>query len=295
MKTLSPALQAHLESRTTTLAWCWRLQRRDGVNLGFTDHDRELMVDGLLYEAAAGFATSEIEDAVGFAVPNLEVSAALTSGRLTEADLAAGLYDGARVELWRVNWADPAQRVRMRTGTVGEVRRNGAAFVAELRGLAAALDQPQGRLYQYTCDAALGDARCGINLASPLYQSTASIAAVESPSRILLAGLAAYAPDVFTRGLLTVLTGAAATRALEIRRHAVIGSVAELDLWQPLVPTPAPGDEVRVSAGCDKTYATCRDVFANAVRFRGFPHMPGNGFLSAVARPGDANDGDALR
>jgi hypothetical protein len=42
MKTLSPALQAHLDDGTTTLSWCWRISRADGVALGFTDHDRAL-------------------------------------------------------------------------------------------------------------------------------------------------------------------------------------------------------------------------------------------------------------
>ena len=39
MKTLLPALQAHLDGGATTLAWCWRIERSDGVVFGFTDHD----------------------------------------------------------------------------------------------------------------------------------------------------------------------------------------------------------------------------------------------------------------
>jgi hypothetical protein len=42
MKSLNPALQAHLDEGTTTLAWCWRITRADGVTFGFTDHDRTL-------------------------------------------------------------------------------------------------------------------------------------------------------------------------------------------------------------------------------------------------------------
>ena len=36
MKNLSPALQAHLDDGTTTLSWCWRISRADGMALGFT-------------------------------------------------------------------------------------------------------------------------------------------------------------------------------------------------------------------------------------------------------------------
>ncbi len=105
MKALPPALQAHLDSGATTLAWCWRLARADGTHLGFTDHDRDLTFDGTTFEAASGFTATDIKDAVGLGVDNLEVSSALRSDALNEDDLAAGLYDDAAVEIWRVNWA----------------------------------------------------------------------------------------------------------------------------------------------------------------------------------------------
>ena len=40
MKSLPTGMQAHLDDGTTTLAWCWRIQRADGAVFGFTDHDR---------------------------------------------------------------------------------------------------------------------------------------------------------------------------------------------------------------------------------------------------------------
>jgi hypothetical protein len=155
MKSLPPSLQSHLETGTTTLAWCWRVTRNDGTSLGFTDHDRDLAFDGTVFEAATGFTASEIRDALGLSVDNLGVSSALKSDRLNEDDLAAGLFDDASVEIWRVNWADTDSRVLMRTGSLGEVRRSGAAFTAEERGLAHYLQQPKGRLFQSGCDADL--------------------------------------------------------------------------------------------------------------------------------------------
>ena len=60
MKTFAPALQAHLDEGTTTLSWCWRISRTDGVTLGFTDHDRVLTFDGTAFEPESGFAASEV-------------------------------------------------------------------------------------------------------------------------------------------------------------------------------------------------------------------------------------------
>jgi uncharacterized phage protein (TIGR02218 family) len=287
MKSLPPSLAAHLATGTTTLAWCWRVTRNDGVRFGFTDHDRDLAFDGTAFEAATGFTASEIRDALGLSVDNLEVSSALKSDRLDEDDLAAGLYDDAAIEIWRVNWADPDARVLMRSGSLGEVRRSGAAFTAEVRGLAHYLQQPKGRLYQSGCDADLGDARCGVDLDDPAFRGTGTVIAAAGRRQLTASGLDAFAEGWFTRGLVTFTSGANANRAQEVKRHTLAGATATIELWQPMALDILADDTFTVTAGCDKRFATCRAKFANAVNFRGFPHMPGPDYVLAVARPGE--------
>jgi uncharacterized phage protein (TIGR02218 family) len=280
MKILSPEFSAHLASGATTLCWCWRLTRRDGAQLGFTDHDRPLTFDGTTFEAASGFTASEIKDSIGLSVDNLEVTSAISSNALVEADLAAGTYDDAAVEIFRVNWSDPSQRVLMRSGSLGEVRRSGIAFSAEVRGLAHYLQQPKGRLYQYTCDADLGDARCTIDRTDPAYLGHGAVQSVASARQFTATGLSAYAAAWFTRGLLTFTSGAATGQQVEIKAHAVSanGDVS-IELWSPARLPLVEGQTFTVTAGCDKHLTTCTAKFANAVNFRGFPHMPGNDFL----------------
>jgi uncharacterized phage protein (TIGR02218 family) len=293
MKHLPPSLQAHLDTGATTLAWCWRLTRRDGAVLGFTDHDRDLAFDDTTFAAATGFTATEIKDAAGLSVDNLEVESALSATSLNEDDLAAGLFDDAAIEIWRVNWVDTAQRVLMRSGSLGEVRRAGSAFTAEVRGLAHYLQQPKGRLFQYGCDADLGDARCGVDLDDPDLSAAGTVIAASSQRRFSVAGLDDFEGDWFARGLLTFTTGANAGRSQEVRRH-ILGAPVVIELWQSFAHAIGPGDAFTITAGCDKQFATCQAKFANAVNFRGFPHMPGNDFVTAVARPGDpANDGRA--
>lgn len=280
MKTLSPAFAAHLASGATTLCWCWRLTRRDGTKLGFTDHDCPLTFDATTFEAASGFTASEIKDTIGLSVDNLEVTSAITSDALAEADLASGLYDDAAVEIFRVNWSDPSQRVLMRSGSLGEVRRSGIAFSAEVRGLAHYLQQPKGRLYQYTCDADLGDARCALDRTAPAYQGLGSVQSVVSARSFTASGLTAYPSDWFTRGLLTFTSGAATAQSIEVKAHTVspAGTVT-VELWSPARLPLATGQSFTITAGCDKHLTTCTSKFANAVNFRGFPHMPGNDFM----------------
>jgi uncharacterized phage protein (TIGR02218 family) len=286
MKELSPELEEHIQSGVTTLCWCWRLRRNDGVALGFTDHDRDLVFDGTKFEAAAGFTASEIRDGVGLAVDNLEVESALSSERLREADILAGYYDDARVEIWRVNWQAPEQRVVVRVGSLGEVRRNGQAFTGEIRGLAHYLQQPGGPLYQYSCDADLGDGRCKIALTAPPLRAAASVVSAINARTFTASGIETYSPDWFTRGLLRFTSGANAGRSFEIKRHMTANGAPAIELWQEPMYAPLAADTFTATAGCDKQIETCAAKFANTVNFRGFPHMPGNDFVSAVASSG---------
>ncbi len=284
MKTLPSGLAGYLAGGATTMCWCWRLTRRDGVVLGFTDHDRGLNFDGTEFEATTGFTASELKDTIGLNVDDLDVAGAITSERLEEGDLLSGIYDDAKVEIFRVNWQDPAQRVLMRAGSLGEVRRADQAFTAEVRGLAHYLQQPQGRMFQYACDAQLGDRRCQVRLATPRFQGRGTVGEIIDGHRFVVAGLGAFAPRWFDRGLLRFQSGANRDVSFEVRAHDPVAGGHAIHLWQAPVAAVALGDGVTVTAGCDKMLATCRTKFANVVNFRGFPHMPGSDFVTSYVR-----------
>ncbi|GBE43518.1 MAG TPA: DUF2163 domain-containing protein [Rhizobiales bacterium] len=295
MRVLPAGLQEHLDTGTTTLCWCWRVIRADGVTLGFTDHDHDLIFDGTTFEAASGFSASDVESTVGLGVDNLDVESVLRSGTLNEDDLAAGLFDGAAVEIFRVNWGDTEQRVLIRAGHLGEVTRGRHSFRAEVRGLAHELQQPKGRLYQFGCDADLGDARCTVDLELAAFKGTGSVTQIDGARVLTVSGLDAFASDWFTRGLLTWTGGANAGRKMEIKLHTKADSTVTIELWQRMSQPIAVADAFTVSAGCDKQFITCRDKFNNAVNFRGFPHIPGNDFAVSYPNSDDPqNDGGSL-
>ena len=114
MKALDPALQAHLDDGATTLAWCWKITRADGRVLGFTDHDRGLSFGGTDFEPESGLSASEIRAGSDLSVDSQDAEGALTDNGITETDIRDGLWDNAEVEVWRVNWQDPAQRALLR-------------------------------------------------------------------------------------------------------------------------------------------------------------------------------------
>jgi uncharacterized phage protein (TIGR02218 family) len=289
MKIISSALQSHLDSGTTTLCACWRLTLRSGEVMGFTDPDETVVFDGTPFEAQAGFTGSEIHSSTGFSVDNLDASGALKSGQLDEARLKAGDFDNAKIEIWRVNWQDPSQRILQRKGNLGEVSYGQGHFTAEVRGLAHLLNQPKGRLFQYACDATLGDTRCAASV-----PNIPAIVVVVRENSFDLSGIGAYTDDWFTRGTLLWTTGPNAGRSLAIKRHRALTPNARIDLWHAPKFVIANGEQVFLKAGCDKLFSTCTAKFGNALNFRGMPHMPGRDFVLKVAASGESNNGGKI-
>ena len=295
MRPVPPLLQTKLDSGVTTLARCWKLARRDGVVMGFTDHDRDLVIDAVTYRAGTGFTSSEAASRFDLSVDGAEISGALADDSLTDADLAAGRYDAAQVETWLVDWSEPSLKVLTARGTLGEVRREGQAFTAELRGLADLLSQQSGRLYTAKCGADLGDIRCKVDLTDPALRGTGAIAAVDGTSIFVASGLDGFADMWFSAGHLTWSSGANAGLSIEVKQHRLVAGHARLTLWQAMPEPIAIGDSFAVTAGCDKRFATCRANFANTDNFRGFPQIPGNDFLLASPAQGaPGNDGLSL-
>ncbi|MFN3888973.1 MAG: DUF2163 domain-containing protein [Beijerinckiaceae bacterium] len=288
MRNLSPVFRARLDAGVTTLCDCWKITRRDGAIQGFTDHDCDITFDGVTYSVMRGLEGTGFEAELGFAVGGAEISGALSAASIEEIDLLNGAWDGARVESWRVDWRAPENRILTQVAVIGEVRRSGGAFVAELRSLAHALDQERGRLYSANCDADLGDARCKFPLASSPFSIELEVASATQVE--IISPLPPVANGFYTNGRLLFLEGANSGALAHVKDHR--GGV--LTLWTPLGSAPGPGDAFRLTAGCDKTFATCRAKFSNVPNFQGFPHLPGNDQVFSHAGRGSKLDGGSM-
>lgn len=292
MKTIPAALAEHLKGDATTTCHCWKVTLKDGVTIGFTDHDEMIVFGGTSYLAASGFAASDSDSETGLGASAGEVAGGFSSEAIAEDDLAAGRFDGARVELFLVNRQAPDQHMLLNMREIGEVTRAGGAFRAELRSLAHRLGQPQGRVYGRRCDAALGDRRCGVDL-EPL-SGHGSLAAVDASGGLLVSGLDAFADGFFSRGKLRFLAGLLAAKSFDLDGHERRDGGVHLSFWLPPEQLPSPGDIFSVTAGCDKSFTTCRAKFTNHLNFRGFPHLPGADFAYSYASGGESHDGGAL-
>lgn len=288
------ALSDHLSREVTTLCHCWRLTRTDGMITGYTDHDRPLLVSGTPSEPRSGFTATEARDTMGLAVDTVDVAGALSSADIRNEDVAAGLYDNAKIETFLVNWRQPEDFALLRTATIGKITRSGNSFVAELESLTHRLDQPNGRTMTRACDAELGDARCGISLAQPGFSGAGLVEAIDTAGTLFVSGLRGFASGWFTNGLVTWTSGARAGLADRIEDHRGEGDAAVLVLVPRGGLALAAGDAFTIVAGCDKAFGTCKEKFDNALNFRGFPHLPGNDAAYDYASDSGVFDGGPI-
>ena len=122
MKTVPTDLVNHLAGGVTTLCHCWKAERRDGVTVGFTDHDRPIAFGGTTYDPAAGLAASEATAGPGLAVAGGEVDGALALWVALPRTICAPAFGTMRG--WRsgwINWEALGQRLHVATGHIGEV------------------------------------------------------------------------------------------------------------------------------------------------------------------------------
>lgn len=276
--------------QAASLVSCIRITRSDGVVHGLTDHDSTIHFDGTTFAPTDGVSVSQVEHSADLAPDNCELLGAIGLSAFSPSALEAGLYDGAEVEIWRVDWETPSARHLIRVGWIGEVEREGLNFRAEFRSRKAQLGQLIGRVYGRPCDARLGDERCGIDLTQAGYTAKGLVQSVAATT-LVVSGIPAVEIDWFKDGRVVVSDGQFQGTSFTIRAQSVTAGQAHLELWDGLVPEGLVGAAVELEVGCDKSFATCAQRFSNTTNFRGFPHIPGNDLLTAYPSSDRGQDG----
>lgn len=260
-----------MSDRLSSIALTWRIERCDGVAIGLTSHDRDLVIDGFAYGAAPGMTPSAVRRSVDLSADTMEASGALTAAAINARDLIAGRWDGARVAVAAIDWSDGSLVADLGEGRIGAVEFGDGGFTAELAGVAQLLDRPVAEATSPECRAELGDVRCRVAMAGR--RRFARVAAADAA--VLTLDTAEPVANAYGGGLLRWVSGGNA--GLDDSIAASAGMT--VTLREP--PRFAgEGALVMLVEGCDKSFATCAARFANAANFRGEPFLPGIDLLT---------------
>ncbi|KPL68940.1 hypothetical protein SZ64_13020 [Erythrobacter sp. SG61-1L] len=250
----------------------WRIERRDGVALGFTGHDRDLWFDGLLHRAAPGMLPSAIRRNAGLEADSAEVEGALSHDAISAADLAAGRFDGARIIVGVVDW-ETLERALLYSGELGTIAQEAAGFSADLQSAKAALNIDPVPRTSPTCRAVFCGPGC--TLSSARFTHEGVLAAID-PETNRVAFTGAPAPEALAGGSLRWIDGPQVGLAMEVIEAGVDGLLLDLAI-DPATPI---GSRALLREGCDHTLATCAARFGNAANFQGEPFLPGMDLLA---------------
>ena len=133
MRTLDPTFQNAIAQKVTTIAWCWLIERMDGVKLGFTSFDLPLPIDGVSYQPITGFAPTADSTSEGFEQNDSQsLAGILSSDQISDRDLLAHKYHYAKITCFQVDVTDlpsslaaqPSKYLEVYQGFLGKVTQS---------------------------------------------------------------------------------------------------------------------------------------------------------------------------
>lgn len=267
-------MDSWLEGPVTSVAYGWRLERSDGLTIGFTSHDRDVVHNDLLLRASPGMEPTTIVSSLCLENDGLDVRGALTADAICGDDLVTGRWDGAYLEIFLFDWADPdAGRRLMASGELGAVSFSGDVFQAEFLGLKRVWDRAVVPQTSPSCRASFGDAACGLN--SRRFRHLATVQGMDG-NRLLLDMPGSVVSDGFACGSIRWLDGPNCGLVSDVW----VSDATGVTLPHQRDAATAIGSRVELIEGCDKQITTCATRFTNAINFRGEPYLLGNDLLT---------------
>jgi uncharacterized phage protein (TIGR02218 family) len=274
---------AQLGTTQLTLSRCVKFVLRDGTELGFTDHDRDLVVpldvdlyDPVTYRAGFGMIVGDMSFAVGLEADNTEMSFPIAE-LITRQNVLSRRFGMADCYVFEVDWTQPTPLpMELMAGYIGEARPEKNMAVFEVRSNADRWNTVIGRLAAPRCTADFGDAACG---ATPTVYAT-TVAESLSNMRFRVDLAENLADDFFRFGTAEFTSGdLGGTWPFEV--VAFDGYTQEVEVLSPMPGFAGVGDAVLLRDGCsrvkkadDPTVPTCL-THNNVLRFRGLDQMPG--------------------
>lgn len=266
-----------------TVATFWRIYRKDGVALGFTTHDRDIWLEGVLHQSSPGMLPSSIRKSADLYADSAEVIGALSHEAIVPQDIQAGCYDDATIHIGLVDW-ESGEHHTLYSGTLSTVTQEGCQFSAELLSHKALLWKDTVPRTSPLCRSDFCAPGCNLNPAKYMFEAT--LIALNTNQNSIEISVPTPIAYPLEGGSIRWLEGPQyGSEMTMFGVEQLPDRVLSCRLNTPIHSDIAIGTKARVKAGCNHTIATCAGVFNNASNFRGEPHLPGNDMLTRYPSP----------
>lgn len=276
MITLSSQLAPFPGAQVLRFSSCWKIIRKDGKILRFTNHDEKLVLYDEVYYPRGTMNQAASTKSEGFSEASRGMLGVITDDRITHADLVAGLYRDARVIEYLVDWKFPhAGAIETTQYWIAETEFTDSQWQGTVEGVERFLQPSVGDVYGRTCRHQLGDAKCTVN-ASAFTSGIVEVSEVVNARMVFR--LTAAPGDVYVYGTAAWSSGDNTGLSQEI-----IGITDdEVRLSEPSPYNIQAGDQLVLTQGCDRTTDACHNRFNNILNFGGFPYIPNRDSVGAV-------------
>lgn len=260
---------------------CLRIVPLWGDPIYLTDHPRDLTMGGHTYQTDSGYQFSGFASESIMAPGVLDLEGIAGIAGIDYAEIASGVFDGARVYAFATDWLTPVEdEEEIGVAILGKTTIRDKRYIIEMMMLIDALNQTVGKTYTAGCQKTFGGQEyAGCKVALGPITVTGTITHVTSAS-VFRDSTRAEAADYFGDGYLSFTSGAnAGLKPLEIKVHAADGT---LTTHEPFPYAVAVGDAYSLVPGCRKRLEDCRDKWANVANFGGFSFVPTQSTYSKI-------------
>lgn len=278
MKSASPALVALLSSSDQfVMADLYTITLVGGSVLRYSAAPTALSVNGNVFALGPKFERSKTRVVIGTQVDELEVLAYpeptdLIGGVPFLQAAWQGQLDGALLQLERAfmpTYGDTSPgTVVLFAGRISDIDCSRTRIELKCRSHLELLNiQMPRRLWQASCTHTLGDAMCQFDRSA--LQTTFSAGPGSGQAQVA-SSISPTPTNLYVQGTIIGLTGGNAGSSRTIANMASGWIYVKLAFLSPILA----GDEFQLLPGCDRTLATCTNLFNNASHFGGFPYVP---------------------
>lgn len=246
------------------------ITRTDGTIIRFAESDIAITVEGDTYDVVPGLQVSAVKHTRNGETPSCQIVAVYDSGATIDSDdLDIGLFDGAAVQIYKVDRMNLTRKGLEFTGSISNTSYDPIQHQVrfDVKGPSASARIVMTQKRSPMCRTDLFSTLCGVD--KTLYDVAATVATIESAFVFTVSGLA-QADGYFNQGVGVTATGI----AFELAKW--VNATQAFTTYLPCDRVLFVGLGLTLYPGCDKTLGPSGcPKFSNQLNFQGEPHFLG--------------------